>query len=298
MSGRWYIINCPVCKNENHQKIYTGKIRNGSYGKYTTEEHDIFQCSSCETVFLDRNINGDFYESEAYREAYNDEASIEQYQLLHDALETDKLALIGIHNFRDKIVADFGSGGGSFLDACNGIAAQTIAIEPSNFFHQHLSQKHKVFSYGSDLVKSGTKIDIATSFDVVEHVPDPLAYLEDIYKTLKSECVFYLMTPNFDEVLRDLIPEEFQQFDYRTAHLFYFNARSITFALKKAGFTDIEVGYHHKRDISNLLLWLRDKKPTGDGKYTFFDEEMNFFYKKYLEKHGKASHLFIKSTRK
>ena len=178
------------------------------------------------------------------------------------------------------------------------MAARTIAIEPSNFFHQHLSKRHTVFSYGSELVKSGTKIDIATSFDVVEHVPDPVSYLKDIYTALNPEGSFYLMTPNYREILRDLIPHEFDMFDYRTAHLFYFNAESIKFTLEKAGFDNIEVSYHHKRDLSNLLLWMRDMKPTGDAKYNFFDEEMNIMFKKYLEKHGKASHLFIRASKR
>lgn len=277
--------------------IYSGKIRNGSYGKITADDYDVVKCFSCGIIKLDTTQSDDFYESDSYRKTYNDEATIEKYHDLHDILETDKISLIGIHNFRNKTIADFGSGGGSFLDACKGLSSRTIAIEPSKLFHHHLAKKHTVFSYGPELVKSAIKVDVATSFDVIEHVTNPVLYLKDVFKTLDEKGILYLMTPNYNDILRDLISSDFNVFDFRTAHLFYFTAESIEFTLKQAGFSKIDVNFHHKRDMSNLLGWMRDRRPTGNNSLKIFDDDFNYNFKKYIEKLGKSSHLFVSAKK-
>ncbi len=291
-------MKCNICTSGNIHKIYNGKIRSGSYGQLTNKDYQVFECNECDTIFLDKFTDDDYYESEEYRKDYNDEACINRFQNLQDELENEKIFKIGLHNFRNKIVADFGTGGGSFLDGIVGFASKTIAIEPSQFFHKYLSQKHQVFSYGSELAKSNEKIDIATSFDVIEHVPNPISYLEDIFESLKIDGELHIMTPNFDEILNDLIKDDFDTFNYRTAHLYYFKNNSMKYMLDKVGFKNITIEYHHKRDLSNLLFWLNDKKPTGDGKYNLFDEEFNILYKRYLEKKAKASHILIKAVKK
>ena len=62
------------------------------------------------------------------------------------------------------------------------------------------------------------------------------------------------MTPNFDEILNDLIKNEFDTFNYRTAHLYYFKEVSMRFMLEKIGFENITFEYYHKRDMSNLFF--------------------------------------------
>ena len=286
-------MRCKICLGENLEEIYNDKIRSGTFGKLTNKSHSILKCEKCDVVFLNKELDSEYYESEDYREDYNDEASIDQYQLLQDKLETNKIYKIGLHNFRDKKVADFGCGGGSFLDGIHGFAKKTIAIEPTQSFHSHLSKKHTVYSYGDELVNNGEKIDIATSFDVIEHVSDPLNYLSEIYKSLNVGGEFYIKTPNHKEILHDLLADEYAKFDYRTAHLFYFNKKSMTYMLKKIGFSVINIKYEHCMDIANMLLWLRDRVPTGNGSNNLFDAEFNMIYKHYLERVGKASHLFV-----
>ena len=50
-----------------------------------------------------------------------------------------------MHNCRNKTVADFGAGGGAFLNALQGFADKTIAIEPTQIWHEQMSKKHQVF---------------------------------------------------------------------------------------------------------------------------------------------------------
>jgi SAM-dependent methyltransferase len=204
---------------------------------------------------------------------------------------------LGIHNCRNKSIADFGAGGGSFLDALQGFAKKTIAIEPTQHWHEEMSNKHRVFSYGEELVATGIKIDIGVSFDVIEHVPDPQTYLREIHDSLIKTGKIFLMTPNSKEILFDLAKENFEPFYFRTAHSYYFCEDSIKFLLKRVGFKKLKIGYFHEMDVSNLIFWLKNGKPTGKNKNKLFDDEANRYFCSYLEKIGKSSHLWVEAEK-
>ena len=105
------------------------------------------------------------------------------------------------------------------------------------------------------------------------------------------------MTPNAKELLFDLDKENFEPFYYRTAHSYYFCKDSMKFLLKRVGFKNIVTKFYHEMDISNLIFWLKEGKPTGKNKNKLFDDVANQYFCSYLEKIGKASHLWINAER-
>ena len=290
-------VSCKICSSKNIQEEYYGKIRSGEYGKWTKSDYSVYLCNNCKIRFLGRFKPDQFYESEEYRKEYNGSAKIEQYQALHDWQQNDRIHRIGIENFRNKVVADFGSGGCSFLDSVYGFASETIAIEPAVFFHNSIKKRHRVFSYGNELIEQRIEVDIATSFDVIEHVSQPVEFLQDIYKSLKPGGKVVISTDNFDNILNDLVPERYCQFNFRTAHLYYFNKDSMKYLMDMVGFKKYSIGFYHGLDISNLIYWLKLGQPTGKGKYQLFNEEFNHIYCNYLEKNGKASELWVEGIK-
>ena len=146
-------------------------------------------------------------------------------------------------------------------------------------------------------MESGIVIDIGVSFDVIEHVPAPETYLKEIHSSLREKGKLFLMTPNSNEILFDLAEENFGPFYFRTAHSYYFCKNSIKFLLERTGFKKVKLGYYHEMDISNLAYWLKDGKPTGKNKNKLFDDEANRYFCSYLEKIGKASHLWIEADK-
>jgi len=288
------MLNCEVCNNKNPDVIYSGKLRTGSFGKQTKEDYNVYSCNHCSCKFIKNILPEDYYQTPEYRLDYNDSVNLEDFYQEHDVIDTNKISKVGLHNLRNKVIADFGTGAGTFLQAVRNISEYTIAIEPSKHFHEILNKNNKhTFSYGEDLVKSQLKIDIATSFDVIEHVPSPKDYLKDIYDSLGTKGKMYLKTPNFNDILHELTPEHFDSFNYRTAHLFYFCEQSLKYLLESVGFKSYKIEYIHDFDISNLLYWMKEAKPTGVDKTKLFDKNFNQMYKNYLEETSKASHLWI-----
>lgn len=292
-------MNCRICNNDQTAEVYNGPIRDGSFGKVTKDNYSVILCRNCGVRFLNpfpADLKN-FYETEKYRLNYNNSKEVQSFQQSYDNDQLYKLQKIGLENIRGKEIADFGAGGGSFLDSVVGYAGKTIAVEPAKIYHPSLAEKHEVFSYGKDLVKFGTKIDIGVSFDVLEHVDDPKQYLTEIFQSLNKKGKIYLLTPNSEDILFDIDPENFNPFNYRTAHLFYFSENSLKFVAKATGYKKIKISFIHKYDISNLLMWLKEKRPTGKNKYQFFNEDYNSIYCQYLENNKRSSHVWLEAEK-
>ncbi len=77
--------------------------------------------------------------------------------------------------------------------------------------------------------------DIIASFHVIEHVPDPLAFLRECVARLRSGGALYIATPDLEETASDLAHPVF-----RPCHLMYFSAAALRAAMLAAGCREAE----------------------------------------------------------
>jgi len=288
-------MKCLICESES-KLIFDAPIRLGKPGTQTPEDRKVFQCNSCDTAFLEHyNID---YESEEYRNLVNKDASPQSYYKQHDVEQIERLELIGFENVRGKIIADVGCGAGSFLDLVSTSANETIAIEPTPTFKNELQEKgNKYFPYSKDaLSEYKSKVDYITSFAVIEHVDDAEGFLKDCHDLLNDNGVAIISTPNHDDWLLSFLGKPYKEFFYRNVHKWYFNSKSFSCLAKKVGFTKIEPIFRQQYDISNLLHWLKDSKPTGLGKLAMFSG-IDESYKKLLEAQGNSNYVYFKLTK-
>ncbi|MBK26611.1 MAG: hypothetical protein CME70_21605 [Halobacteriovorax sp.] len=288
-------MNCLVC-NSKTQLIFDKPIRLGKPGTLTPENRKVFQCKKCHVAFLEKyNID---YESDEYRNLVNKDASPESYYNQHDPEQIERLELIGFENVRNKTVADIGCGSGSFLDLVSTSSSKVLAIEPTSTFKDELTRKgFEHFPYAKDaLNKYKSKVDYLTSFAVIEHVDDALEFLKDCFELLSDDGLAVISTPNHDDWLIDFMGDTYKEFYYRNVHKWYFNFESFSFLAKQAGFSKVEAVYRHQYDLSNMLFWLKESKPTGNGKINLFSE-INNDYKKVLEKEGISNYVYFKLSK-
>tara|TARA_A100001015_G_scaffold266455_1_gene315696 strand:+ start:1613 stop:2515 length:903 start_codon:yes stop_codon:yes gene_type:complete len=290
-------IVCNLCNCTDDAIVYEGPIRDGTAGNYTKNNYKVVKCKSCKLVRLSENPNNDdFYKTNEYRENYNETFLADDYLKMHDKEQSPKLEKIGIDYFRDKIVLDYGCGGGSFLDLIQGVSKETVGIEPFIGYHDHLaSNNHKIFSSVNEAIKEYKgKIDTIISTGVIEHVDNPYDYLSTAYDLLKKKGRMYLETDNVNDILFRLNTPYLNKFFYRTVHLWYFEASTIKKMSEKAGFSDIEISHRHNFDLSNLIVWLKEQIPSGVGKLDFFDDRINIAWRSFLEETGSSDLVCIK----
>jgi len=289
---------CILCDGIDLDTIYNGQIRSGNFKKITTESFSVIKCKSCGIGKLEPIPKLDYTSSE-YRELYNDTSQISEYIEMHDHEQTPRISIIGIEKFRNKVIADLGCGGGSFLDTIKGVASKTIGIEPFTGYHKSLKNRgHEVFASIEDVDdKYLNNLDIIISFGVIEHTTNPIEYLQGAFKLLKKGGELYIETDNVNDFLMGLELDEFKQFFYRTAHYWYFDDSSLKKSLEIAGFENIKVGFRHGYDLSNTLLWLRDRIPTGVGKIKNISKNCNSSWANYLEQSGQAELLHFSAVK-
>jgi len=241
----------------------------------------------------------EYYQSDEYRNAYNETSNSSDYIKMHDNEQPPRLDKIGADFFRDKTVLDYGCGGGAFLDLVSGLSGKTLGIEPFSGYHESLiGRGHKIFP-DIETAQSEYKdqVDSVVSFGVLEHVENPQQYLKDAYGLLKKGGKMYLETDNFHDILIKLNITSFYEFFYRTAHLWYFEDKTLKQMTEQAGFSDIKISFRHNFDMSNVMLWLRDNKPTGNGKLDFLSNGVDQNWIEFVESSGLADLVCIEMTK-
>jgi len=289
---------CPICGGSTNL-WYRGPLRSGSFGHVTLDDFDVLRCCLCGVGFLDNPPVID-YGVDDYRQAYNSSTAINDYFRRHDALQLEHLFQLRHHPLRGSVVADFGCGGGALLDFLKGAAKSTVAVEPFVGFHDALrAAGHLVYSTAPDAIAGGAPaVDIALSMHVIEHVDDPTAYLNAIRQTLAPNGRVIVATPNVEELLMALNIPEYERFYFRTAHRWYFSRTSLRLAAEAAGLVEAECRFVNTYDVSNVICWLRDRVPTGNGRLNLFDGRLDADWKAFLERAGLADSLWLEFVAK
>ena len=93
------------------------------------------------------------------------------------------------HGLRGRSIADVGCAAGSFLDNVVGLVGRTVAIEPCRDHHVSLCERgHEVFNSLEEAVEaSAGTLDWTFSISVIEHAPDPCAFLSGIAALLATD---------------------------------------------------------------------------------------------------------------
>ncbi len=290
--------SCEICGTNSWVTVYEGPIRSGSFGSFKNDG-TVAICPECGVGRLAEvdSIDAKAYESKEYRVAVNQGLEIKDFYRVADPIQIYHLTATWPYTFRGKTVADIGCGAGSFIDHISGLADKIIAIEPTTMYHDSLRGRgYEVYSYASEAVDvRPASVDYAITFQVIEHVRNPRIFLSEILALLKPGGTLLIATPNRNDIMMKLLPDEFPSFFYRIVHRWYFDSKSLTRSAIEAGFVVESERYMHTMNMSNMLSWLIQRRPTGNDKsLPGIDNTADTLWKTYLETSGQADTLFLK----
>ena len=293
-----YTRTCEICSTSDWTTVYEGPVRDGSFGNLTPDAHRIYECGRCRVQRLEESACKDdsFYAGKKYRELLGESSDTEGFWTKHDIHQLRNLNMLWPHSLRNRIVADVGCAAGSFLDHISGLAATSLAVEPCLEYHPSLRQRG--FIVYDSILKAhadyGDQVDIAFSLATIEHVDNPYHFFSEIRQLIKPGGLFLVSTPNRQDILMDLLGDEYKQFFYRTVHRWYFDMQSLSDLAQRCGFDIVQESCVQRFGISNALSWLKDRKPTGDQTLPAMDDPLlNQFWKNYLESKGSGDYLYL-----
>lgn len=291
-------MKCRLCESDNIHITYKGKIRNGGLGNYTKEDIEIYKCDKCDVIWHDTVIDDleQYYESSEYRNSLEGSSEADIFYKLHDKEILDKFQYTGTDIFRQKIVADIGCGCGAFLDFLKGVAKTIVAVEPLETYRQVMDIKgFSTYVYAEDAkTEWKNKIDVITSFDVIEHVKDPKLFMKDIFELLAKDGKAIIGTPTDAPIMRKLLGEIYEQkLLFSTQHLWVFSEQNLKFLAEKTGFTQITVKYFQRYGIGNMMGWIRDKTPGTAVKDEFITPTLDNVWRSQSSEQGLSDYIVL-----
>lgn len=259
--SEYLTINCPACncKDTTHQFEMNG--------------FSFSQCINCLTLFcnprppLSQFIP--FYQDSPSTSFWVNEFFSQVVEQRREKMFKPRAQFVNdlIYGKSDLIIGDIGAGFGIFLEEFRKINSnkELIAIEPSLEMARICAENG--FDVIEDLIENidenQYQFDVLISFELFEHLFNPLEFVKKIHKLLKPGGILILTTLNglgFDiqilwEKSKSVSPPH---------HLNFFNPNSLEILFSNCGFSEVEVSTPGVLDWSILEGGIINKEFEAD----------------------------------
>jgi 2-polyprenyl-3-methyl-5-hydroxy-6-metoxy-1,4-benzoquinol methylase len=134
---------------------------------------------------------------------------------------------------------DVGCALGFFLEAAQHRGWQVDGVDISAHATEYAKTELGIPARCGQLEEVGFEpesYDLLTLWDVIEHVPDPVAHLRYCRSLLRDSGVVVISTPDIGSLVARATRERWMGFKLAEEHLYYFNRQTLSLALDRAGF--------------------------------------------------------------
>ncbi len=255
------MIKCKVCNNiispnEDNLLILSGVPLYTFNCSDETTDLQLFSCKYCGCVqqynYIVTSNHEDVYRSIG--------VSFEYREKKKSQLEN----FINKYNLKTSNIIEVGCGDGQILDILReiGITAEGVETNKENF-EVCKKKNHKVHLNSVNNILG--QYDAFLSIYHLEHLPNPLKYVFNLYRILKPGSVGLIEVPNYDFIEKNNIWLEFTK-----EHIVYYRKRSITSLLLNCGFSVEEIN----EESGGLCLSIVVKKPQYDYSFSKMKEKI------------------------
>ncbi|MDX6678666.1 MAG: hypothetical protein QOE31_2718 [Solirubrobacteraceae bacterium] len=219
---------CPLCKGQRGRRIW----REDGY-RY-------LRCRTCAAVWTD--LSDDDYVALRHNVWDDDEVSADSEDFYGRARRRAHDELLGRLAGRRGRLLDVGCGLGFFLARAHDAGWQVRGCDTSPAWVRATNERvgSAVASVGDvpAAISADERFDLITAWDVIEHVHDPVGFLEQLASRLAPGGAIFLRTPNLAYVLPLYALRRRLGHDVElgpTNHVVYFTASTMRRALALAG---------------------------------------------------------------
>lgn len=225
---------CPVCASTQAAPIFT---QNG---------YDIVRCVACGLRYVSPTPSAEIlrahYQDPAYFEGcagqgYRNYADMEKALLPHFKRRLEIIAARA--NGRGQLL-DFGCASGLFLKLARADGWRIAGVELSQDMAGRAARDLGIPIASSLDALDATGFDAISSWEVIEHLPQPIVELNRLREHLRPGGLIALSTPNTGHWQAVREPASWE--GYRPpSHLLFFDAHTLADTLRRAGFESIEI---------------------------------------------------------
>jgi SAM-dependent methyltransferase len=255
----------------------------------------VLECLTCGLVFLSSfsHINDSFYEQSGMHETVT---QVESWQNETEWDDERRFQFVR-RLIENKRVLDFGCGNGNFLLKVKKMAAYVEGVE----LEQRLASyfKKKELCVYNNISQTSGNFDFITMFHVLEHLPNPVEFLQAISSKLDNKGQLIVEVPNANDALLSLYDcDAFSRFTYWSCHLFLFTEHTLSEIGKSAGLRLNYIKQVQRYSLANHLYWLANGLPGGHKEWGFIDsQEVQDGYEKQLASIGRCDTIMASFSR-
>jgi SAM-dependent methyltransferase len=184
------------------------------------------------------------------------------YRLRRFAAERLDILAAGKPFSAGQSLLDVGCGTGWFLRAAKQRGYDISGFEFSAALARFTADSVGCRVYDSELAAIGARFDVATLFDVIEHVPAPVNTLRAVRAVLKPGGIVLVFCPNFDSLAISVTRAD-SNLVMPTRHLSYFTRDSVQRLCELAGVRMLWFATAGI-DIGDLMSWYESRGMPRD----------------------------------
>lgn len=200
----------------------------------------VLQCCACGTHRILPKALADQASAEALYNVYSGADVPDSNRGREAEKALNRLIRVEVPFDRDKKVLDVGCGSGLVLEAIcekfgcvgQGIDVDKRRIDRAKKFAQRATFECGLFDAGT----LQTKHDILVSVAVIEHVVDPVGFLQQFHTALVDGGSLFLLTPNAQSLNYRILRSWWRELLSIGEHIYLFTPKSLEECAAKAGF--------------------------------------------------------------
>lgn len=233
---------CNLCGGAGHKMLF----RKRGYA--------LVRCDGCGLAFVanppDAHALAAIYSAEAgYHGALLDPAGRDFARMRGTARQHMRMLRRSVPRPRGLRLLDVGCSSGLFLDEARAagfdVCGAELSPDTARFARGHFGLEVHVGDWREAGYAEGS-FDVVTLFDVIEHVPDPLAELTALLRLLRPGGLLLQSTPNIDGLFPRLSYRLARRLDYwphpePPHHLYRFSERTLPELTERAGYEVIRI---------------------------------------------------------
>lgn len=241
-ASKRYKRNCPICNS-------SGTL------KFSKNDFDYSSCNNCQTIFIDpcpdeitfqkfykESSSAKYWSSEFYKLTESSRKSL----LWRPKFNFIKGHLDSVYDIYG--ICDIGCGYGAFLDIASEETNKSllIGIEPNNDLAKVCIQKnHRILNcFLNDVTVQELEIFdhplIFTCFELLEHLVDPISFLQSVYKLMKPGDYLFLTTLSSFGIDISILGANSKSIS-PPHHILFINPISARILAKKVGFSSCKI---------------------------------------------------------
>lgn len=245
-------IKCNLCGKDDYKVLYpaipTEKrdvVKEYSAASAEILKDQVVKCSNCNFVYINPRPK-----SEKIVEGYSAAEDETYASQAAGRLATFRSSIKKIEKVQPQKgkILDVGAACGFFLKAAKDSGWKVYGVEPSKWMaawgnkHYEVNIKPGILE---DMKYPSNYFDVVSFMDVLEHVPDAKASLEETHRILKPGGIVAVNYPNFGSNLAKLAGRKW--WFLLSVHLWYFTPKTINEMLRRTGFEPISHSHHFQK---------------------------------------------------